>query len=757
MAYSTLAPSNGIERLPLKAYTEKAYLSYSMYVILDRALPHIGDGLKPVQRRIIYAMSELSLGGQAKPKKSARTIGDVIGKFHPHGETACYEAMVLMAQPFSYRYPLVEGQGNFGSTDDPKSFAAMRYTESRLAPFADLLLAEIDQGTVDWEANFDGTLQEPVLLPARVPHVLLNGATGIAVGMATDIPPHNLREVVAACIELLEQPEATVAQLCAHIQGPDFPTEAEIITPHDDLVRMYETGSGVVRMRACYDAEQGEVVITALPYQVSGARVLEQIAAQIRNKKLPMVDDLRDESDHDNPTRLVLVLHSQREDVEALMAHLFATTDLERTYRVNLNMIGLDQRPQVKNLRDILSEWLQFRTATVRRRLQFRLERVLQRLHILEALLTAYQNLDEVIAIIRDAEELKASLMARFQWSETQAEAILELRLRRLARLEESTLRKEQQTLDAERDRLEKTLASPRRLQSLIRRELEKDAATYGDARRSPLVVRPPAQALDDTVTVPSEPVTVVLSSKGWVRAAKGHDIDPTGLSYKAGDQFLMAVHGKSTQLAVFLDSSGRTYAVPAHALPSARGQGEPLTGRFSPPDGATFISVTMGADEALYVLASNAGYGFVVTLGDLYTRQKAGKVVLTVPPGGEVMPPVAIGDPATDRLAVVSRSGRLLIFPLTQLPPLSKGKGYKLMNISTEQVVQGEDAIAAMTCLPLNHPLTLYCGQRHLTLKPADVARYTASRGQRGSRLPRGFQRVDRLAVGEMAPVPML
>jgi topoisomerase-4 subunit A len=750
MTSMTTFPTNGVERLPLKAYTEKAYLSYSMYVILDRALPHIGDGLKPVQRRIIYAMSELGLSAQAKHKKAARTIGDVIGKFHPHGEVACYEAMVLMAQPFSYRYPLVDGQGNFGSPDDPKSFAAMRYTEARLTPFAELLLGEVEQGTVDWMANFDGTLQEPALLPARLPHVLLNGVTGIAVGMATDIPPHNLREVAAACVHLLEHPTATVDELCTYIQAPDFPTAAEIITPREDLVRLYQTGSGSVRLRARYEVAQNTIVITALPYQVSGAKVLEQIAAQMRAKKLPMVDDLRDESDHEHPTRLVMVMHSARHDAEKLMAHLFATTELERTYRVNLNMIGLDQRPQVKDLRTILSEWLTFRQDTVRKRLQFRLDRVVRRLHILDGLLIAYLNIDDVITIIRNEDHPKPVLMSRFALSDTQAEAILDLRLRRLGKLEEIEIRREQQTLNTERDRLQRTLASPRRLQTLLKEEIARDAAQYGDDRRSPLVTRQAAQAMDEMTFVSSEPVTVILSEKGWVRAAKGHEIDPTALSYRAGDGFRAAARGNSTQLTIFLDTSGRSYALPAYTLASARGQGEPLTGRLSPPDGASFVDLLLGQDNDLYVLASDAGYGFVVMLSDLYTRQRAGKVVLTFPPGSNVLPPIPVPnqDSTATMVAIVSNTGRLLVFPLTELPCLSKGKGYKLISLSPSKKTEGREAVAALTCFQAGQPLTLYCGQRYLTLKPDDVARYTGSRGRRGTRLPRGFQRVDRLTA---------
>ncbi|MGD2082983.1 MAG: DNA topoisomerase IV subunit A, partial [Chromatiales bacterium] len=567
----------GIERLPLRRFTEKAYLDYSMYVILDRALPHIGDGLKPVQRRIVYAMSELALSSTAKFKKSARTVGDVLGKYHPHGDSACYEAMVLMAQHFSYRYPLVDGQGNWGSPDDPKSFAAMRYTEARLTPYAQVLLQELGQGTVDWLPNFDGTLREPTVLPARLPNVLLNGSTGIAVGMATDIPPHNLREVASACIRLLEDPKADVEQLCEHVPAPDYPTEAEIVTPRRELIRIYQTGGGTVRLRARYQREQGDIVITALPYQVSGARVLEQIAAQMQARKLPMVEDLRDESDHESPTRLVVVPRSNRVDAERLMSHLFATTDLERTYRVNLNLIGLDGRPQVKNLRDLLTEWLQFRTETVTRRLKHRLGKVRDRLHLLEGLLIAFLNIDEVIRIIRTEDEPRPVLMRRFDLTEVQADYVLDTKLRQLARLEEVKIRAEQKELQKEQDWLEKTLGSRQRMRTLIRKELEEDTAKHGDGRRSPIVERAAAEALGQTDLAPSEPVTVVLSEKGWARAAKGHDIDPAGLSYRSGDGFLDAVHARSNQPVVFLDSTGRSYSLQAHSLPSARSQGEPL------------------------------------------------------------------------------------------------------------------------------------------------------------------------------------
>jgi topoisomerase-4 subunit A len=738
----------GIERLPLKIFTEKAYLDYSMYVILDRALPHIADGLKPVQRRIVYAMSELGLSAAAKYKKSARTVGDVLGKFHPHGDSACYEAMVLMAQPFSYRYPLVDGQGNWGSPDDPKSFAAMRYTESRLARYAEVLLSELGQGTVEWGPNFDGTLDEPVLLPARLPNVLLNGATGIAVGMATDIPPHNAREVASACIRLLEDPKASVADLCEHVLGPDYPTDAEIITPHADLLQMYVTGNGSVRLRARYEIEDGDIVISALPYQVSGAKILEQIAGQMAAKKLPMVEDLRDESDHENPTRLVIITRSNRVDTAALMSHLFATTDLERSYRVNFNMIGLDGRPRVKNLRDLLSEWLVFRTDTVRRRLQYRLDKVLARLHILDGLLIAYLNLDEVIHIIRTEDEPKRVLIARFELSDIQAEAILDLKLRHLAKLEEMKIRGEQSDLADERDELQKILASKQRLRTLVRKELSADAEQYGDDRCSPMVSRAAAQAFAAESLLSSEAMTVVLSEMGWVRAAKGHDIDPASLNYKAGDGFLAAARGRSNQLAVFADSTGRTYALPIHNLPSARGQGEPLTGRLSPPPGAVFVGVIIGNAEDLYLFSSDAGYGFVVKLEDLIAKNKNGKAVLSLPKGAHVLSPTPVKDSATDVVAVVSNLGRMLVFPVAELPQLSKGKGNKIMAIPAAKVATREEFVTAIACVPSGASLVVYAGQRHMSLSRTDLEHYAGERGRRGANLPRGLQRVDRIVV---------
>ncbi|MDD5036772.1 MAG: DNA topoisomerase IV subunit A [Methylococcaceae bacterium] len=732
------------ERIPLKDFTEKAYLDYSMYVILDRALPSLADGLKPVQRRIVYAMSELGLSALSKHKKSARTVGDVLGKYHPHGDSACYEAMVLMAQPFSYRYPLVDGQGNWGSPDDPKSFAAMRYTEARLTAYAQTLLSELEQGTVDWIPNFDGTLDEPSLLPARLPNLLLNGATGIAVGMATDIPPHNLREVVNACIRLLDHPDASLEELCELVKGPDFPTEAEIITPRAEILRLYQTGGGSVRLRARYEQEDGNIVITALPYQVSGNKVMEQIAAQMQAKKLPMVEDLRDESDHESPTRLVIMPRSKRIDAGQLMSHLFATTDLEKSYRVNLNMIGLDGKPRVKNLLDILNEWLDYRRETVTRRLQHRLDKVEARLHILQGLLIAYLNIDEVIAIIRHEDEPKPVLMERFGLTDIQAEAILELKLRHLAKLEEMKIRGEQEELGRERENLQAILGSKEKLHALIKQELAQDAEKHGDARRSPIVVRPSAQAIAETTLMANEPVTIILSQKGWVRSAKGHDFDLASLSYRTGDGFLAAAQGRSSQPAYFLDSTGRSYAVAAHELPSARSQGEPLTGRLNPPPGAVFKTVLAGAEEDWYLLASNAGYGFLTPLAELNTKNRAGKTLINLPEHSQMLTPVRVGDPHTDRLAVVTGQGRLLILPAKEIPVLNKGKGNKLIDIKTTDLETGADRIVAMVCLASGASLKIIAGKRFLNLQGGDLDHYLGARGKRGNPLPRGFQRVE-------------
>ncbi|MBD9485290.1 DNA topoisomerase IV subunit A [Pseudomonas sp. PDM14] len=738
----------GVERRSLADFTEQAYLNYSMYVIMDRALPHIGDGLKPVQRRIVYAMSELGLDADSKHKKSARTVGDVLGKFHPHGDSACYEAMVLMAQPFSYRYTLVDGQGNWGAPDDPKSFAAMRYTEARLSRYSEVLLSELGQGTVDWVPNFDGTLDEPATLPARLPNILLNGTTGIAVGMATDVPPHNLREVASACVRLLDEPNATVEQLCEHILGPDFPTEAEVITPRADLLKIYETGKGSVRMRAVYRVEDGDIVVTALPHQVSGAKVLEQIAAQMQAKKLPMVADLRDESDHEHPCRIVIIPRSNRVDADELMQHLFATTELESSYRVNTNVIGLDGKPSVKDLRTLLTEWLVYRVGTVRRRLQFRLDKVEKRLHLLEGLLAAFLNLDEVIHIIRTEDSPKPVLMERFGLTEIQADYILDTRLRQLARLEEMKIRGEQDELAKERAKLLALLGSETKLKKLVRQEILDDAEKYGDDRRSPIVARAEAKALSENELMPTEPVTVVLSEKGWVRCAKGHDIDATGLSYKAGDGFKTSAPGRSNQYAVFIDSTGRSYSLAAHTLPSARGQGEPLTGRLQPPPGATFDCVLLPDDNALYVIASDAGYGFVVKGEDLQAKNKAGKALLTLPTGALVVPPKPLANREEDWLAAVTTEGRLLLFKVADLPQLGKGKGNKIIGIPGERVASREEYLTDLAVLPAGATLVLQAGKRTLSLKPDDLEHYKGERGRRGNKLPRGFQRVDALLV---------
>ncbi|MBV2189664.1 DNA topoisomerase IV subunit A [Providencia rettgeri] len=739
---------DGVERLPLHAFTENAYLNYSMYVIMDRALPFIGDGLKPVQRRIVYAMSELGLSNTAKYKKSARTVGDVLGKYHPHGDIACYEAMVLMAQPFSYRYPLVDGQGNWGAPDDPKSFAAMRYTESRLSKYAEVLLSELGHGTVDWVPNFDGTLNEPKMLPARLPNILLNGTTGIAVGMATDIPPHNAREVAQALVALLDKPTLNLDDIMAFVPGPDFPTEAEIISSRDDIRKIYQNGRGSVRMRAVWEKEDGNAVITALPHQVSGAKVLEQIASQMRAKKLPMVEDLRDESNHENPTRLVIVPRSNRVDLDQVMTHLFATTDLERSYRVNLNMIGLDNRPAVKGLVEILNEWIAYRRQTVRNRLNHRLEKVLRRLHILDGLLIAYLNIDEVIEIIRTEDEPKAVLMSRFNISDTQAEAILELKLRHLAKLEEMKIRGEQDELAKERDDLQAILGSERRLNTLIKKEIQADAKDYGDDRRSPLHEREEAKAMSEHEILPSEPITVVLSDMGWVRSAKGHDIEPTNLNYKAGDGFKGAARGKSNQAAVFLDTTGRSYSVDPLELPSARSQGEPLTGKLTLPPGATIEHVLMAPDDQKYLMASDAGYGFICTFNDLVTKNKTGKALISLPENAKVLAPIELHNEQEDLLLAITKAGRMLIFPVADLPQLSKGKGNKIINIAGAQAATGDDLLTWLMILPVGASMTLHFGKRKLKFKAEDLQKYRSERGRKGTSLPRGMHNIERIDI---------
>lgn len=729
----------GIEQMPLRTFTEKAYLNYSMYVIMDRALPFIGDGLKPVQRRIVYAMSELGLNAAAKFKKSARTVGDVLGKFHPHGDLACYEAMVLMAQPFSYRYPLVDGQGNWGAPDDPKSFAAMRYTESRLSKISEILLSELGQGTVDFQPNFDGTLEEPQYLPARLPHILLNGTTGIAVGMATDIPPHNINEVADAAVLLLDNPKAGLDDVLNIIQGPDFPTEAEIISPKDDIRKMYETGRGSIKMRATWHKEDGEIIISALPHQSSPSKIIAQIAEQMTAKKLPMVEDIRDEADYENPVRIVLVPRSNRVDTDALMAHLFATTDLEKSYRVNMNMIGLDHKPAVKGLLQVLTEWLTFRRTTVTRRLQHRLDKVLARLHILDGLMIAFLNIDEVIEIIRTEDEPKQVLMARFNLSDEQAEAILNLRLRHLAKLEEHQLQAEKDKLEEERSNLELILGSERRLNTLIKKEIQEDAKKYASPRMSQLVEREEAKAISESEMTPAEPVTVILSEMGWVRCAKGHDIDPAGLSYKAGDKYLAHACGKSNQPVIFIDSTGRSYALDPLSLPSARSQGEPLTGKLTLPAGATIEQVIMEPEKQALLMASDAGYGFICKFEDLIARNKAGKALISLPENAKVLKPETLSESASLLVSLTS-AGRMLIFPVRDLPALSKGKGNKIISIPAANAKARSELLVKLFLISEQASLEFHSGKRKITLKPEDLQKFRAERGRKGSQLPRGL-----------------
>ena len=729
----------GIEQMPLRTFTEKAYLNYSMYVIMDRALPFIGDGLKPVQRRIIYAMSELGLNAAAKFKKSARTVGDVLGKFHPHGDSACYEAMVLMAQPFSYRYPLVDGQGNWGAPDDPKSFAAMRYTESRLSKISEILLTELGQGTVDFQPNFDGTLEEPQYLPARLPHILLNGTTGIAVGMATDIPPHNINEVADAAVLLLDNPKAGLDDVLNIIQGPDFPTEAEIISPKDDIRKMYETGRGSIKMRATWHKEDGEIIISALPHQSSPSKIIAQIAEQMTAKKLPMLEDIRDEADYENPVRIVLVPRSNRVDTDALMAHLFATTDLEKSYRVNMNMIGLDHKPAVKGLLQVLTEWLTFRRTTVTRRLQHRLDKVLARLHILDGLMIAFLNIDEVIEIIRTEDEPKQVLMARFNLSDEQAEAILNLRLRHLAKLEEHQLQAEKDKLEEERSNLELILGSERRLNTLIKKEIQEDAKKYASPRMSQLVEREEAKAISESEMTPAEPVTVILSEMGWVRCAKGHDIDPAGLSYKAGDKYLAHACGKSNQPVIFIDSTGRSYALDPLSLPSARSQGEPLTGKLTLPAGATIEQVIMEPEKQELLMASDAGYGFICKFEDLIARNKAGKALISLPENAKVLKPETLSESASLLVSLTS-AGRMLIFPVRDLPALSKGKGNKIISIPAANAKARSELLVKLFLISEQASLEFHSGKRKITLKPEDLQKFRAERGRKGSQLPRGL-----------------
>lgn len=741
-------PPENIEQLPIREFTEQAYLDYSMYVILDRALPHIGDGLKPVQRRIIYAMSELGLSAASKHKKSARTVGDVLGKYHPHGDSACYEAMVLMAQPFSYRYPLIDGQGNWGCADDPKSFAAMRYTEAKLSRYAKLLLQEVGQGTVHWQANFDGSLNEPQVLPARVPQLLLNGTTGIAVGMATDIPPHNFREVVNACIALLDKPKLSVDELCHYIKAPDYPTDAEIITPQQEIHKIYATGGGSIKMRALWKVEDNNIVISALPHQVSGAKIQEQIAWQMRNKKLPMVEDIRDESDHQNPCRLLICLRSNRVNKNRLMLHLFASTDLERNYRVNMNVIGLDRRPKVLNLKEILSQWLVFRKNTVKLRLNWRLEKVNARLHTLEALLIVFLNLDEVIRIIRNEDRPKPILIASFKLSDNQAEAILETKLRHLAKLEEMKIREEQQQLQQEAGELKALLNSAAKLKTLLKTELRADLKQYGDDRRSPVVVREEAVAIDETELLPQEPVTVVLSKKGWVRSGKGHELAAAELNFRTGDEYLQHALGRSNQNAVFIDSLGRSYSLPVHGFPSARSLGEPLTGKLNIASDATIKALVLDAPQSCYFLCTSAGYGFVCSVADMQTRNKAGKALISVTKGSEVLTPLKIDDLKTAKIIAVSAAGYCGLINLCDMPQLARGRGVKIININNREFSAGSDYMLAAKLVLPGQTIRLNCGKNVRVIRANEHGEFATERGSRGKKLPRGYQNVDSIEI---------
>ena len=740
--------TNGAEVIPLRHFARKAYLDYSMYVVMDRALPFIGDGLKPVQRRIIFAMSELGLKATAKYKKSARTVGDVLGKYHPHGDSACYEAMVLMAQPFSYRYPFVDGQGNWGAPDDPKSFAAMRYTEARLSAYADVFLGELSMGTVDWAPNFDGTLSEPRMLPARLPNVILNGATGIAVGMATDIPPHNINEIVDACISLIDAPKSAIEDLCQFVQGPDFPTGAEIITPREDIINIYRTGHGMIRMRATCEYENGDIIITSLPYQVSPSRVIEQVASLMREKKLSMVSDIRDLSDQDEPIRLMIMPRSNRVDKEALISHLFATTDLEKSYKINMTVIGLNRKPQTLGLLDILKQWLKYRRQTIVRRLEFRLDKINERLHILTGLLVAYLNLDEVIRIIRESDEPKPVLMKNYDLSDTQAEAILQIRLRQLAKLEEIKIKAEKHELEKEREWIEITLASDQRLKTLMKKELREDAQKYGDDRKTLIVERKEAQAIREVELTPVEPVTVVLSTGGWVRAAKGHEVDPINLNYKAGDEFLSAARGKTIYPAIFVDTRGRSYSLPSHNLPSARGQGEPLTGRLTPSNGARFLAVIMGPPDRKVLLASDAGYGFVTQISNLVTKNTKGKAMLSVAGGCEPLPPVYVNDYETDYLAAITTEGHMLVIPLQVLPELAKGKGNKIIQIPPARLRKREEYVKLIEIIPDGAAIKIHAGKQSVRFTPGNIAAFVGERGRRGKKLPRGFRKADRIEI---------
>jgi topoisomerase-4 subunit A len=751
MPEQNMTSYEGIEQLSLDAFVRPSYLNYAMYVIMDRALPFIGDGFKPVQRRIVYAMSELGLRSTTKHKKSARTVGDVLGKYHPHGDTACYEAMVLMAQDFSYRYPLIDGQGNWGSNASPKEFAAMRYTEARLSAYADVFLSELSMGTVDWAPNFDGTLSEPRMLPARLPNIILNGATGIAVGMATDIPPHNLNEIIDACIHLIDKPKSTIEDICQIIKGPDFPTGAEIITSREEITNIYRSGQGMIRMRATYEYDNGDIVITSLPYQVSSAKVIEQVALQIREKKLSIISDIRDLSDQDEPTRLMITPRSNRVDKEALISHLFATTELEKSYKINMTVIGLNRKPQTLGLLEIITQWLQFREQTVIRRLKFRLNKIKERLHILDALLVAYLNLDEVIRIIREYDEPKPVLMQQFKLTDLQAEAILQIRLRQIAKLEEIKIKNERQELVKEKNWIEKTLASKQRLKTLMKNEIREDAQKYGDERRTLIVEREEARAIKAVELTAVEPVTVVLSTGGWVRAAKGHELEPANLTYKAGDGFLSAARGKTTHPAVFLDTKGRSYSLPAHTLASARGHGEPLTGKLTPSNGARFLSVIMGTSDQKVLLASDAGYGFITNIANMVTKNTKGKAMLSVPKDCEPLPPQYVNNYETDFLAVITTEGRMLVIPVNVLPELPRGKGNKIIHIPPARFKKREEYVKLVEVIPEDATIKIHAGKQSVRLTPEIITSFIGERGRRGKKLPRGYRKADRIEIIQM------
>jgi len=741
--------NKNLSSISLKEYAEESYLNYSMYVILDRALPHIGDGMKPVQRRILYAMSELGLNASSKYKKSARTVGDVIGKFHPHGDSAAYEAMVLMAQNFSFRYPLVDGQGNWGTQDDPKSFAAMRYTESKLTGFADLLLSELKLGTVDWQPNFDGSLLEPTILPAKIPSILLNGTTGIAVGMATDIPSHNINEVLDACIHVLDNPKSATKDLLKFIKGPDFSNLAPIIVSAEELVEIYETGRGGFKIRAHWDSEGNDIVVRALPHQASGSKILEQIADQMQKKKLPMIVDLRDEGDHKEPVRLVISLKSNRIDPTEVMNHLFATTDLQKNYRANMNLISLKGSPRVFALKDLISEWLKFRQQTVMRKLEHRLDQVHDRIHILEGLLIVYLDLDKVIHIIRNSDDPKKELMKAFKISEIQTNAILEIRLRQLAKLEQIKLEEEKDGLEAERSELEKIIKSKARLKTYIKNELKEIKENFGDERSSPIESTSEAKAFSEEEVVTSEAVTIILSKAGWIRSAKGHDIDPRTLTYRGDDTLQHFAQGRNNQTAVFFDSGGKAFSLPAHSLPSARGMGEPLTGRVVAESGVTFEGVAIGSEESQILISNSAGFGFISNLANAISNQKKGKQFMKTPDGASVISPVAINENHKFVAATFSSqdnkgkvSNKMLIFPIDELPVLPKGKGNKLISISTKSFKEKSEFMMDVCCLAEDSKLHIHhegkTGGKTWALK--DLEEYISSRAKRGRVLPTGY-----------------